>query len=322
MTISNFTPPSAPLFTVVMPCFQARETIAVAVASVCAQTERDFELIIVDDGSPDDAALVAQLAAAGDPRVRVYRRTNAGPAASRNFGVAAGTGKYIAFLDSDDRWAPDVLARHRAHFEARGLLGVSFGRVRFFDPTLTVPGRCSAHVGTLGLMQALGENPTCTTSNIAVRRCVFERTGGFATQLTHAEDQEWLVRVLTTTHYDIMGIDAVLVDYRMSPSGLSADLGRMRDGWEAMIASARQANPKDVRRVEASARALFYRYLARRALRTGQSPVQALDLLVRAFWHGACTLLACDLRRTVLTVLGAVAATILPLPAIRQAVAR
>ena len=83
MTLSNVTPPTPPLFTIVMPCFRARDTIAVAVASVCAQTERDFELIIVDDGSPDDAALVAQLAAAGDPRVRVLRRCNAGPAASR-----------------------------------------------------------------------------------------------------------------------------------------------------------------------------------------------------------------------------------------------
>ena len=311
-----------PIFTVVIPCYRAATTITASVTSVCGQTEADFELIVVDDGSPDASAAVALAAAAGDKRVRVVRQDNAGAAVARNFGAALGTGRLIAFLDSDDRWAPDVLARHRDHFANHGLVGVSFGRVRFFDTTMTTPGRRSAHVAKLDLALALGENPTCTTSNIAVRRCLFNATGGFDTNLTHAEDRDWLVRVLAPTRWEIAGIDAEMVDYRMSPAGLSADLGKMRAGWEAMMARTRRLNPEAAAKTEGAARALFYRYLARRALRTGQSPIYALSHMIAAFWHGACALLTNSPRRSALTIAGALAATILPIAVVRHAVAR
>ncbi len=178
----------APLFTVVMPCFRAGRTIRAAVASVLAQTCGDFELAIVDDGSPDDSAMLAIDQAMGDPRVRIARQSNAGPAAARNRGMAMGRGRLIAFLDSDDVWAPDCLARHRDRFEALPNLGVSFARVRFFDAAMAVPGRLSAHVSRLTLDRALGENPLCTTSNLVARRAVFDAVGALDVAMTHAED--------------------------------------------------------------------------------------------------------------------------------------
>ena len=312
----------APLFTVVMPCFRARDTIVTALASVLAQTAPDFELIIVDDGSPDDTAAIAMLAAAGDRRVRLIHQDNAGPSAARNHGVGAGTGELLAFIDSDDRWAPDLLARHRDHFAARPEIGVSFARVRLFDPGLTRPGRCSAHLPQVELCRALGENPLCTASNIVTRRAVFEHAGGFDTTLTHAEDQEWLVRVLATTGWRVAGIDRVLVDYRTSPSGLSADLARMLTGWRSMIDRARGYAPLEISAAEATARALFERYLARRALRTGHSPACALAHLCTAIRHSPRALVTYDLKRTLLTAAGAIASAMLPASIIRSTLSR
>jgi len=312
----------APLFTVVMPAYKAAATIGVAIASVLHQTEGRFELIVVDDGSPDDTTAQAEAAAAGDPRVRVIRQENAGPAIARNHGIAQGTSRLVAFLDADDRWAPDALARHRDHFDAVPSVGVSFGRIRFYDPALTAGGRASAHVPVMSLALSIGENPICTTSNLVARREVFARAGGFNPALTHAEDQEWVARVLASTRWDVCGIDAILVDYRTSAGGLSADLTRMRDGWRTMIDGIRALAPAKVGAAEAEASALFERYLARRALRIGQPAASAFSHLWTAFRHSPIALLKHAPRRTLLTAAGILAASLLPPSLVRAAVVR
>ena len=311
-----------PLFTVVMPAFRAADTIAQAVQSVLAQTESRFELIVVDDGSPDESAAVARAAACGDPRVRVLRQPNSGPASARNRGIASGSAPLVAFLDADDRWSPETLARHLGHFESASYLGVSFARICLHDATLTRPGRVSAFVPSLELAHVMGENPVCTTSNLVARRDVFDSVGGFDAALTHAEDQEWVARVLSTTAWDVRGLDAVLVDYRMSADGLSADLDRMRAGWRSMIERVRSYAPRQASVAEPRATALFERYLARRALRTGQPARRALGHLVAALRHSPLALLVHQPKRTALTMLGVMAAAILPAAWVRGAITR
>ena len=283
---------------VIMPCYRSRETLAVAVSSVLAQTMSDFELIVVDDGSPDDSAAIALQAA--DSRVRVIRQDNAGPAAARNNGILQARGNLVAFLDSDDRWTADLLAEHCRAFEADAGLGVSFARVRIFDPDMTIAGRCSRFTGRLGAADILGENPICTTSNIVVRRDVLRIVGGFDETLTHAEDQEWVARILLTTPWHVVGLDRELVHYRTSADGLSSDLGKMLDGWQRMIESLRQRAPGLVGEAERSASAIFYRYLARRALRAGQT-AEALAFMRKAWRAAPATLIRTGLARTLLT---------------------
>ena len=309
--MSSLTPP--PLFTVVMPCFRAAATIGAAIASVLGQSEARLELIVVDDGSPDDSVAAALAAIGGDPRGRVIRQSNAGPSAARNRGVAAGSGAFIAFLDADDRWSTDCLARHRAHFAAEAGLGLSFGRVRFFDAAMAIPGRISAHHARPDLAMALAENPLCSTSNMVVRRDAFAALGGFDCDLRHAEDQEFVVRMLARTPWIVAGIDAELVHYRTSPGGLSADLGAMARGWQAMLERARgYADPAALAKAEPAARARFCRYLARRALRTGRPVGEAVGYLRAVLRADARDLLAVDFRRTALTALGVAAALLLP----------
>ncbi len=97
---------------VVMPAFNAEKTVAQAISSVLAQTHRNLELLIVDDNSTDRTSEIAAEYARRDPRVRCFKNPrNLGTAGSRNFGVERAGFEYIAFIDSDDMWAPEKLEK-------------------------------------------------------------------------------------------------------------------------------------------------------------------------------------------------------------------
>ena len=97
-----------PLFSIVVPTYNRRLAVIEAAQSALDQSVRDIELIVVDDGSTDGTA--EALAAIADSRLRVIVQPNAGAAAARNRGITEARGRYVAFLDSDDRFLPDHLA--------------------------------------------------------------------------------------------------------------------------------------------------------------------------------------------------------------------
>jgi glycosyltransferase involved in cell wall biosynthesis len=108
-------PSRAPLFSVVIPTFNRAGPVLAAIASALDQSERDLEVIVVDDGSTDDTA--AAVAAIADPRLRFVRQANGGGSAARNKGIDLAAGRWIAFLDSDDHFLPGHLERARAVLE-------------------------------------------------------------------------------------------------------------------------------------------------------------------------------------------------------------
>lgn len=109
-------PAEAPLFSVVIPAYKCANFIGLTLQSVYQQTETDFEIVVVNDGSPDNTLEVLQRET--DPRLRIINQENGGECAARNRGVREARGTYVAFLDSDDAWLPDHLALARKFFEA------------------------------------------------------------------------------------------------------------------------------------------------------------------------------------------------------------
>ena len=105
-----------PRFSIIIPTFNREKSVLDTLDSVFAQTCRDFEVIVVDDGSTD--ATLATLATITDPRLKVVSQKNAGPAAARNRGMQEARGAYVSFLDSDDEWYPGFLEVAETHYKS------------------------------------------------------------------------------------------------------------------------------------------------------------------------------------------------------------
>jgi glycosyltransferase involved in cell wall biosynthesis len=177
---------------VVIPLYQQRPLVERAVVSVLGQTWRDFELIVVDDGSSDGGA--ERVEALSDARVRCIRRPHRGPGAARNYGTEIATGEWVAFLDADDEWSPDFLdATLAAARAAPGTVAVYTGVVvrgnDAFQCTLAsgpVPDYFAAR---------LRHRAAATSSSVLVRRAALLAAGGFVESMRYAEDLDTWFRL-------------------------------------------------------------------------------------------------------------------------------
>src|ERR1700735_2324703 len=109
-----------PLVSIVTPVYKAGPWLKETLASVRAQTLTDWEQILVDDGSSDNSVAIAEAAAKQDARFTLIRTPqNMGPSSARNLAIEAARGRFIAFLDADDLWLPEKLARSVAWITSR-----------------------------------------------------------------------------------------------------------------------------------------------------------------------------------------------------------
>lgn len=300
--------------TVIMPVYNAAKTLDLTVRSILDQNMAELELIAIDDGSVDESLALLLKHAEHDPRVRVISCPNGGVSKARNRGVEMASTPYIAFIDSDDIWHPDKLSRHLALHEIEPELAASYARIAFLpqDATdisgfKTISGPPKSY---LKLGDILGENPVCTMSNLFMSRSWFNEIGGMDSRLSHAEDQDYIANLLSWGAR-IKGIDAVLVGYRFSPDGLSIDFDRMHEGWRTL--ASQYIENSELQSLEA----LYCRYLARRTLRAGTSPLRTLGFVFAGLRLDAAAFFG-DGHRGYSTLLAALVAPFLPALVRRQ----
>lgn len=121
-----------PTVTAIIPAYNRESHLRVAIESVRHQTFKDWELIIVDDGSTDNIGDLARSYAKRDGRIRYVYQKNMGVAKARNSGILMARGRYIAFLDDDDQWLPEKLEAQIAIMEADPSIGLTYSRFRTF----------------------------------------------------------------------------------------------------------------------------------------------------------------------------------------------
>lgn len=308
-----------PLFSIIIPAYNACETIAESITTVQRQTLADWELIIVDDGSTDHSTSIIADIAKSDARIRLYQQQNKGPSAARNTGLRRARGAFMAFLDSDDKWGVERLKGMANAFATDPGAGVLFSRTRFVDARSGLPGTLTRHHPELSLATLLAENPVCSTSNIVCRAAVIDKLGRFRPELRFAEDQDWLVRVALDGRWTIRGINAEWFYYRSSPASQSADLEALRLGWLAMLARAANIDPVKINQLRGQVYGPYHRQLARRALRM-HKPALAIKFLTDALVKDP-GLMFRQPRRTGLTVLAALLG-LLPSQALKRGIAR
>ena len=180
-----------PGLSVIIPTYNRAPLVKEAVASVLAQTWRDFEVLVVDDASRDGTA--EALAAFGS-RIRLLRSpSRLGVAAARNLGISAARGQWLAFLDSDDLWRPEKLARQMAYLAGLPELVLCQTEETWERQGLKVnQPRSHRKIGGWIFFQSL-ERCLVSPSAVILHRTVFQEHGGFDEGLPAAEDYDlWL----------------------------------------------------------------------------------------------------------------------------------
>ena len=203
-----------PRVSVIIPTFDRMQFVAQAIESVVAQSYRDFELIVVDDGSTDATPSVLERYAG---QIHYVYQLHQERSAARNTGIALANGEFLAFLDSDDLWLPDKLAQQVAAFDAMPQVGVMHSAfVRIDNTGQVVPwplGR--KRLGASGWVYERMLTMRCAVlmSSTLLRRQLLQPGEGFRPELTTSEDAELMLRLAERTefYYD----PAPLVLYRL-----------------------------------------------------------------------------------------------------------
>jgi len=213
----------APAVSVVIPAYNTADYIAETLESLFGQTFKDFEAIVVNDGSPDTMKLETVLEKYADDIVYI-KRPNGGAGAARNTAIQHARGEIIAFLDGDDIWAPGFLESQYSFLTANGFDMVYsnadlFGSASVAGETF-MDGAPSDGVADLDALIDLRCN--VLTSATLVRKSIVERAGMFENERVHAEDFHLWLRI-ARLGAKIGYQKKVLLKYRVRPDSLSGD---------------------------------------------------------------------------------------------------
>jgi len=204
---------SDPAVSVVVATYNHGRWLGDAIASVRAQTLADWELLVADDGSTDDTAAV--VASSGDSRVRYLPGVRVERAAARNRGIAAARGELVAFLDADDAWRPDKLARQVAALAAAPDAAGCYSVARFVDPAGRVlPLVKPTQVPSGRLFPRLVRGNFIILASMIVRRRCLDAVGGFDATLPVYGCEDWDLWLRLARRWGIVGVPEELVRYR------------------------------------------------------------------------------------------------------------
>ncbi|MDO6524839.1 glycosyltransferase [Motilimonas sp. 1_MG-2023] len=221
-----------PKFSVIVPFYNAAETLAKAIHSILQQSWPAYEIILVDDGSTDDSAEIAK--AFTSHQVHYYYQENQGVSAARNFGVAKSGGDWLCFLDADDWYYPDRLQLHGEWLQQQPSIDILTGDFEYWVDGDNAIKRSLAQ--TPAGQYLLGKYPSQTqltfdehaltlfvgkhfgdTHTLSVRKTLFQQSGGYPTELKVCEDVSLLIRLCQ--HANCIGaVTQPLAAYYVHPS--------------------------------------------------------------------------------------------------------
>jgi glycosyltransferase involved in cell wall biosynthesis len=208
---------------VIIPAFNAAETLAEAVSSVVNGSYQHLEILIVDDGSTDDTSKVAAKLAESDPRIQFFRNPqNYGVSKSRNLMIDRATGEYVAFLDSDDTWEPNKLEFCLQMLAENPEVKAVAHALRYLDKHGKKLSYIATYPTTKAQMQAIkvtGESPWVFPSSVVVDRTILVKEGGFAEDWLVGEDTELFTKI--AQKYGLLAATEPLGNYRIRANSLT-----------------------------------------------------------------------------------------------------
>ena len=230
---------TSPRISIICPFYNAERFLSEAVESVLGQDFRDFELLLIDDGSTDRSTAIALAYADRDPaRVRCLQHAghaNRGAAASRNLGLDASNSEFVAFIDSDDVWRPGKLSAQLTILDNHPEVGMVCGAVNYWrsweggaDQVMASGRGISRPPATAVKLYPLGSAVAPCPSDLMLRRSVVDKVGGFNSdfvgRLELYEDQTFLEKIYLAT--PVYFAPNVWLDYRLHGQSCVARLTR------------------------------------------------------------------------------------------------
>jgi glycosyltransferase involved in cell wall biosynthesis len=218
---------------VLIPARNAEATLGETLRSALGGTYENIELLVVDNGSEDATAEVADAFARSDSRVRLHRKSGGGVSAAFNAALHLAEGDFIARLDADDIWHPTKLQKQVALALDAPETPFIYSFVRYIDDEARVvrdvaPQRFPPRALCRGIYESLvGGN-----SSALIRRSAVEQAGGYDQGLSSWEDL--LLQLRISAHHQIAFVPEYLVGYRIRPKSLSADPANMLASWLAV----------------------------------------------------------------------------------------
>lgn len=215
-----------PLISVIIPAYNSSRFIEETVLSVLNQTYKEFELLIVDDGSTDSQKEIVQRIARCDTRINYFYQQNQGVSAARNFGFKKSSGEYVAFLDSDDVWLPDNLRLKLDKFMS-GNYGLVHSDAIVIDENsnLTEEKLQGAEGMILQDMLAWEGTRIPGPSSVLVKRSVIDQIGVFDKNLSTSADQDFFFRIAAC--FEIGRVPEVTWKYRVHNGNMHSNISLM-----------------------------------------------------------------------------------------------
>ncbi len=271
---------------VVIAAFNAERTIGETLDSIAAQTFRDFELIVVDDGSTDRTAEIVAQIAIGFPQLICLRQPNRGQPAARNAGIAAARGRYVAFVDADDLWTPEKLKKQVRYLDMHPEAGMVYSDAEVFDAAsgktlCRVSQKCRLHEGDV--LERLFLKCFIPSPTPMVRRAVFDHAGLFdeSRELAIGEDWNMWLRIAAVSRVGV--VREPLAKVRMHAASMTgtANVETSLKAKRLIVEHAVQRNPERLRALKARALVELEISAGMRYLRLGR-PSEARALFAAA----------------------------------------
>lgn len=256
-----------PLVSVIIPAYNAERFIARTLESVLAQTYRNIEVLVIDDGSQDDTAAIVSRYKQQDDRVKLLYQVNAGVAAARNLAIQSARGEFIAPIDADDIWNPDAIAKLVLRFQqSRSDVGVVYTWSLDIDGQEQLTGgfHAAAIAGNV-YKTMICHNFLGNASSTLIRRSCLDQVGGYDSQLRAQQAQgceDWDLYLRLAARYPFAVVPEFLVGYRKQANGMSGDYHQMARSQQLMLETAQQNHPEIPGFLYRLSRSSFYLYLA------------------------------------------------------------
>ena len=261
----------APKVSVVIPAYNAMDYLPASLDSVFTQTFKDYEIIVVDDGSQDE--IKAWAAQIQDPRFRLVSQINRGLAGARNTGIKESRGQYLAFLDADDCWHETKLQKQVKVLDNNPHVGLVYCWMRLVDPSGISTGRFVKNcLSGMVWKDLLIKNCVGSGSTPMIRQACFEKVGDFDEKLgSYMEDRDMWLRI--APHYEFEVVQETLVDYRQHPSSASKDWNAMSRSAKIILDKALELTPDDI--TEEEKKRLINKSWARIEISLAWKPLQS-----------------------------------------------